>query len=168
MRPIRRILVAVKDPAAKTLPAVLKVTQLARACAKGANMNVGNICRRDITTITVNTPLADAARALCEGRDEAIVAIASSVRQPTAVGVITDRDILRAMLERGGDLSGSRVVDILIRNPLVLSQDEGIEDAMSKLRACGVEHAPVVGPGGTLCGAISLREILEHRLRATT
>jgi universal stress protein E len=31
MRPIRRILVAVKDPAAKTLPAVLKAAQLARA-----------------------------------------------------------------------------------------------------------------------------------------
>jgi nucleotide-binding universal stress UspA family protein len=31
MRPIRRILVAVRDPAAKTLPAVYKAAQLARA-----------------------------------------------------------------------------------------------------------------------------------------
>src|SRR6266702_786898 len=31
MRPIRRILVAVKDPAAKSLPAVMKGAQLARA-----------------------------------------------------------------------------------------------------------------------------------------
>jgi nucleotide-binding universal stress UspA family protein len=31
MRPIRRILVAVKDPAAKSLPAVLEAAQLARA-----------------------------------------------------------------------------------------------------------------------------------------
>jgi CBS domain-containing protein len=128
-------------------------------------MNIGNICRRDVTTITVNTPLAEAARTLCESSSEAMVAIASSVRQPTAVGILTDRDILRALLERGGDLSGARVVDILPRNPLVLSQDEGIEDAMSKLCACGVEHAPIIGPGGTLCGTISRREILEHQLR---
>jgi len=38
MRPIRRILVAVKDPAARTLPAVQKAAQLARAC--GAHLEL--------------------------------------------------------------------------------------------------------------------------------
>jgi hypothetical protein len=32
MRPIRRILVAVKDPEARALPAIRKAAQLARAC----------------------------------------------------------------------------------------------------------------------------------------
>jgi CBS domain-containing protein len=128
-------------------------------------MNVGNICNREVTTITVDTPLVEAARTLCDSTSEALVAIASNVSQPTAVGILTDRAILRALLERGGDATGMRVVDILPRNPLVLSRDEGIEDAMSRLRAWGVEHAPIVGPGGTLCGIISRREILEYQLR---
>jgi CBS domain-containing protein len=127
-------------------------------------MNVGAICRRNVTTVTACTKLADAARLLCDGRAEAIVAIASSVSQPTAIGVVTDRDILRAMLDLGGDLSGLNVVDILSRNPLVLNQDEEIQDAMAKLQARGIEYAPVVGPGGTLCGAISQRDLLVHRL----
>jgi CBS domain-containing protein len=127
-------------------------------------MNVGAICRRDVATVTAGTRLADAARLLCDGRAEAIVAIASSVRQPTAIGVVTDRDILRAMLDLGGDLSGLNVVDILSRNPLVLNEDEEIQDAMAKLQARGIEYAPVVGPGGTLCGAISQRDLLVHRL----
>ena len=38
MRPIRRILVAVKDPAARTLPAVQNAAQLARAC--GAHLEL--------------------------------------------------------------------------------------------------------------------------------
>jgi CBS domain-containing protein len=135
-------------------------------CARGntdRNMNVGDICRRDVATVTANATLVDAARLLCDSGAEAIVAIASSASRPTAIGVVTDRDILRAMLDRGGDLSGLNVVDILSRRPLVLSEDEGLQDAVAKLQSRGVEYAPVVGPGGTLCGAISQRDLLAHR-----
>jgi CBS domain-containing protein len=127
-------------------------------------MNVGDICRRDVATVTAHTTLAEAARLLCDSRAEAIVAIASISRRPTALGVVTDRDILRAMLDRGGDLSGLNVVDILSRQPLVLNEDERLQDAMAKLQSRGVEYAPVVGPGGTLRGAISQRDLLAHRL----
>jgi CBS domain-containing protein len=130
----------------------------------GPNMNVGDVCKRDVTTVTARTTLADAARLLCDGRAEAIVAIASSVSQPTAIGVLTARDILRAMLDRGGDLCGLNVVDILSRHPLVLNQDEQVQDAIAKLQARGIQYAPVVGPGGTLCGAISQSDLLMHRL----
>ena len=127
-------------------------------------MNVGEICRREVTTVTAHMALADAARLLCDSGVEAVVAIAASVSRPTAIGVVTDRDILRAMLDRGGNLSGLNVVDILSRQPLVLNEDERIQDAMAKLQSRGVEYAPVVGPGGTLCGAISQRDLLTHRL----
>jgi CBS domain-containing protein len=131
-------------------------------------MNVGDICRRDVTTVTANATLVDAARLLCDSGAEAIVAIASSASRPTAIGVLTDRDILRAMLDRDGDLSGLNVVDILSRRPLVLSEDEGVQGAMAKLQSHGVEYAPVIGPGGTLCGAISQRDLLVHRLATRT
>ncbi len=127
-------------------------------------MKVGDICRRDVATVTAHMTLADAARLLCESSAEAIVAIASSASRPTAIGVVTDRDILRAMLDRGGDLSGLNVVDILSRQPLVLNEDESIQDAMAKLQSRNVEYAPVLGSGGTLCGAISQRDLLAHRL----
>jgi len=125
-------------------------------------MKVGDICSRDVTTVTAFTKLTDAARLLCDGGAEAIVAIASSVSQPTAIGILTDRDILRALLDRSGELSGLNVVDILSRRPTVLDQDEEIQDAMAKLQARGIEYAPVVGPGGTLWGVISKRELYEY------
>lgn len=126
-------------------------------------MNVGDICRRDVATVTANATLLDAARLLCDSGAEAIVAIASSASRPTAIGVVTDRDILRALLDRDGDLSGLNVVDILSRRPLMLSEDDRIQDAMAKLQSRGVEYAPVVGPEGTLSGAISQRDLLAHR-----
>lgn len=127
-------------------------------------MNVGEICRREVTTVTAHTALADAARLLCDSGVEAVVAIAASVSRPTAIGTVTDRDILRAILDRGGDLSGLNVVDILSRQPLMLNEDDGIQDAMAKLQSRGVEYAPVVGAGSILCGIISQRDLLTHRL----
>ena len=132
------------------------------------NMKLGDICRRDVPTVTAHARLLDAARLLCDSGVEVIVAIASSASRPTAIGVVTDRDILRAILERGGDLSGLHVVDILSRQPLVLSEDERIQNAMAKLQSGRVEYAPVVGPGGTLCGSISQRDLLAHRLATRT
>ena len=129
------------------------------------NMNVGDICRRDVTTVTAHTALVDAARLLCDSHVQGVVAIASRVSRPTAIGVVTDRDILRAMLDRDGDLSGMNVVDILSRQPFVLNEDERIQDAMAKLQSRGVEYAPVVGPGGILCGAISQRDLLAGLLK---
>jgi CBS domain-containing protein len=140
-------------------------------CAHGdtnRNMNVGDICRRDVATVTANATLVDAARLLCDSGAEAIVAIASSASRPTAIGVVTDRDILRAMVDRDGDLSGLNVVDILSRRPLVLSEDDRIQDAMAQLQSRGVEYAPVVGQGGTLCGAISQRDLLAYQLATHT
>jgi CBS domain-containing protein len=121
-----------------------------------------------MATVTAHTTLVDAARLLCDSRVGAIVAIASCVSRPTAIGVVTDRDILRAMLDRSGDLDGLNVVDILSRQPLVLNEDETIQGAMAKLQSWGVEYAPVVGPGGTLCGAISQRDLLAHRQATRT
>jgi CBS domain-containing protein len=173
MRPIRRILVAAKDPSLDAQP-LLETAQLTHAHGDAyeskrmpvleRNMNVGDVCRRDVTTVTADSTLTHAARLLCGGRVEAIVAIASEAKQPTAIGVVTDRDILRAMLERGGDLSGLNVVDILSRNPLVLSRDEAIPNAIAQLQARDVQYAPVIGPGGTLCGATSQRDLLMYRL----
>jgi nucleotide-binding universal stress UspA family protein len=63
MRTIRRILVAVKDPHAKSLPAVLKAAQLARAC--GANLElfhgIADTVYTDIFSLQ-NASLADVER----------------------------------------------------------------------------------------------------------
>ncbi len=118
-------------------------------------VNVGAICTRDVTTVTATATLLETARLLCDSHVEAVVVIASRVSRPTAIGIITACDILRVMLERGISLSDMSVVSVLSRNTLVLAEDEKIHDALAKMHSSGVKYAPVVGPGGTLCGAVS-------------
>lgn len=125
-------------------------------------MNVGSICNEDVMTICADATLSDAAHLLCDNRIDAIVVVASPVRRPTAIGIITDRDILRAMLEHSTGLAGLRVLDVLSRRPVVLNEDEEIGSAMLKLRASGLRYAPVTGAGGTLRGAISQHALLSE------
>jgi CBS domain-containing protein len=82
-----------------------------------------------------------------------------------AVGMITDRDIVRAQLERTADLSRLSASEVMTRNPLVIGEEESVDCAIANLRARGVRRAPVVAPDGTLIGLISADDLLGHVAR---
>lgn len=125
-------------------------------------MKIGNVCEVNVTTVCASATLIEAAQLLRNSYMEAIVAIASPVPRPTVIGIVTYGQLLDA-LRRGGDLKSLHVLDILDANPLVLSEEEEIEDAISRLRTRGAKHAPVIGTGGTLQGAISMDRLLGCR-----
>jgi predicted transcriptional regulator len=125
-------------------------------------VNVGEICNRDPTTVCASATLNEAAELLSNSYADALVAIASPVQRPTAVGMITYLDLLSA-LQMGGNLERMHVLDVLDKNPLVLNEDEDIDRAILKLGSRGAKHAPVVGSGGTLWGAISMERLLGCR-----
>jgi len=124
-------------------------------------MNVGEVCEENVVTVCAVDKLEDAALALTANRVDAVVVIAAAVTRPTAIGIISDRDILRVALEHPEGFLKLRVIDILPRSPVMLNQDEDIDSAIRKLAAGGVRFAPVIGTGGTLRGAISQRDLLS-------
>jgi CBS domain-containing protein len=125
-------------------------------------VNIGAICDTDATTVCAGTELSKAARLLSTGYTDALVAIASPAQRPTAIGILTYREIL-TVLVRGDDLGSVRVLDVLDANPLVLNEEEEIEAAILKLRSRGARYAPVIGSGGTLWGIVSLDRLLGCR-----
>ena len=126
-------------------------------------VNIGEICNRDVSTVCATATLDEAAELLSNSYADALVAIASPVARPTAIGMITYRHLLNAVAT-GSDLKRVRVLDVLDRNPLVVSEDEDIEGAILKLRSRGAKHAPVIGTGAMLRGAISMDRLLGCRL----
>ena len=125
-------------------------------------MKIGDVCERNAATVCANATLTEAAQLLRNSYMDVIVAIASQVARPTVVGIVTYHQLLEA-LKRGDDPGRMRVLDILDANPLVLSEEEEIEDAIARLRTRGAKHAPVTGSGGTLRGAISMDRLLGCR-----
>ncbi len=128
-------------------------------------MNVGEMCTRGVVSVSESASLRDVAKLMSERYVGSIVVVSQSGSQPIAVGIITDRDIIRAQLEHVADLSRLRVADVMTAAPLTLRSDETLANAIDMMRARGVRRAPVVNPQGALIGFVSTDDLIAELAR---
>jgi CBS domain-containing protein len=76
------------------------------------------------------------------------------------VGIITERDILRACATTRGSLETLRVRDRMTRCPIVASPDDEVADVMCIMTERRIRHLPVVS-GGRLMGIISIGDTVK-------
>lgn len=128
-------------------------------------MSIATLCNRLPVTVSTGAPISDVARMMREQHIGAIIVTENGQGRPRAIGMITDRDIVRAQLERTADLSRLSAAEVMTRNPLVIGEEQSVDGAIADLRARGVRRAPVVAPDGTLVGLISADDLLTHVAR---
>jgi CBS domain-containing protein len=117
---------------------------------------LGEIAIKPVVTITPDASIQEAARLMRAKKVGALVVTNS--RKP--VGILTDRDITVDVIAAGNDPEGTRVSEVMHRNPRVLREDQGLFDAVKIFSVSGVRRLPVVGRGGALRGIIALDDIL--------
>ena len=125
-------------------------------------MKVGDLCTREAVTVNASAQVRDAARLMCEERIGAVVVTATPDESPVAIGMLTDRDIVRAQLDHTPDFGQLRVGDVMTRDPLVLNEESSVEEAIHRLRNRHVRRAPVISSTGKLVGVLSLDDLLAH------
>ena len=76
------------------------------------------------------------------------------------VGIITERDILRASAVTRGPLEFVRVHERMTRCPVVASPDEDVGNTMGVMTERRIRHLPVV-ENGRLVGIISIGDIVK-------
>lgn len=76
------------------------------------------------------------------------------------VGVISDRDILRA-LARNPNSRQKSLDQIMTRNPVTVKRSTPIVDAVSKLLAKRINCLPVVEDDGRICGIVTSTDLLK-------
>jgi CBS domain-containing protein len=127
-------------------------------------MKVGEMCSRGVISVTEGAALRDVAKIMSERHVGAVVVVSKSAPQKS-VGIITDRDIVRAQLEHVADLSRLRVADVMTSAPFTLRDEEVLEEAIEAMRAHGVRRAPVVSALGTLVGFVSTDDLISELAR---
>ena len=128
-------------------------------------MKIGELCSRDLVSVAASTPLYEVARLMCERHVGAVVVTKSPMDQIVPVGMITDRDITRAQLASGRDLSELWSEEVMTRDPLVLCEDEAVEEGLGRMRARGVRRAPVATAHGMLVGVVSIDDLIAQLAR---
>lgn len=125
-------------------------------------MNVGQFCQRNVVTVRELDELTTAARLMRDRHVGYLIVVEPGLREGTVrpCGVLTDRDIVVAVVAQGTDPASLRVGDVMTRNPRVIQKDDTIPEAVEQMRLIGVRRLPVVVPPGELFGVLSLDDIL--------
>ena len=126
-------------------------------------MSVGDICRREVVTITPDAGLCDAARVMREKHVGFLVVVGPATEKGDRLvqGVLTDRDIVVTVVGRDADPKDLKVVDIMTRNPLLIAAGTSVTGALGLMRADGVRRVPVVGVRNELVGVLSIDDVLD-------
>jgi CBS domain-containing protein len=126
-------------------------------------MTVEHILRskgRHVVTIEPNRTLSEAARLLSEQRIGAVL-IHDSFRP--VVGILSERDIVRAVASRGAAALEEPVSRSMTEKVVTCTCQSAINEVMELMTQGKFRHVPVV-EGGRLAGIVSIGDIVKHRL----
>jgi CBS domain-containing protein len=79
------------------------------------------------------------------------------------VGIISERDIVRAFSQYGETLASMRVKDIMVHPLVTVKLDDSVDHVMRLMTQYHVRHLPVVSDR-KLVGIISIGDVVKHRL----
>ena len=127
-------------------------------------MNVEHILARkgrEVRTIEPGASLGDALQRL---RAERIGALVVSGTGTDLLGILSDRDILDAIADRGTDVLGASVGSAMTAKVFTCSRDDRVSAIMALMTDRRIRHVPVVDGDGRLCGMISIGDVVKQRL----
>ena len=82
------------------------------------------------------------------------------LKEGAMVGIITERDILRASAATRGSLEHTQVHERMTRCPIVASPNDDLPDVMGVMTERRIRHLPVVEQG-QLVGIISIGDLVK-------
>jgi CBS domain-containing protein len=123
-------------------------------------MNVGEVCTREVYIVRPHEPLVRAVDEMCKRNVGSVIVVEQRDQRIVPVGILTDRDVVGLLGEKGDMLEVATVGECMSGNLLTLGEDESVVDAMARLRRRGVRRAPVVAADGGLVGIVSADDLL--------
>jgi CBS domain-containing protein len=114
---------------------------------------------RDVAAISQERSVTDALAMLKERGVGALVV--TGLEEPLA-GILSERDIVRALAARGAGVLDERVADLMTREVTTCEETTSVIDVMGLMTARRIRHLPVVADG-RLVGVISIGDVVKAR-----
>jgi len=114
----------------------------------------------DVVTIAPDKSLAQAAKLLAEKRIGAVVV---SSDEKTVAGILSERDIIRALARNGAAALDQKVADSMTRDVVTCSVQADADHLMRLMTDGKFRHVPVV-ENGALVGIVSIGDVVNRRL----
>ncbi len=113
---------------------------------------------REVLSVAPEDTIGEAAQRMADAN------VGSSVvlEHGRLIGILTERDLLRAMAQRVHP-SEARVREWMTAEPMAVSESTTADEAARLMVENGFRHLPVVDGDRTL-GVVSLRDVMRHGL----
>jgi CBS domain-containing protein len=119
-------------------------------------LRLNELVRRKPITISGEATIHDVVKIMAEQNIGFLVVVENG----RMVGVLSERDVVRSLAERG-NLS-VKVSDICKRDIITLQADATLEEAAEKMGKHGIRHIVVVNKSGELIGVVSVRDLIQE------
>jgi len=126
-------------------------------------MDIGTLCNRNVIMVRELDELTLAAKLMREKHIGYLVVVKPNIADGSfsPVGVLTDRDIVVAVVAKEADPRSLTVGDVMTRQPAVVDEQTAVSTALRLMRQIGVRRLPVIGRGGMLVGVLSMDDVLD-------
>ncbi len=116
--------------------------------------------RGNVVTIEPNADLAAAVKLLAARRIGAVVILGADHR---IVGILSERDIVLALAERGPTALHEPVGQVMTRDVKTCSEADTLESLMGRMTTGKFRHMPVAEQG-KLIGIVSIGDVVKNRV----
>ena len=114
-----------------------------------------------VATIRSSQLLSEAAAML---RDHRLGALVVSTDDTHIDGIISERDVVRAVANHGAGALGRTVAATMTTDVLTCVESDPVNDLMLTMTSRRIRHIPVVDAGGLLCGIISIGDVVKSHI----
>ncbi|GAA0611825.1 CBS domain-containing protein [Sporichthya brevicatena] len=126
-------------------------------------MRISDVLRNkgtDVYTVRPDTPVREFLSVMVERRIGACVLSSDGV---TVAGIVSERDIARALHDRGADILAAPVSEIATSDVHTCHPEESLDELTRVMTERRVRHIPVL-VDGRLAGLVSIGDIVKHRM----
>jgi CBS domain-containing protein len=127
-------------------------------------MNVQSILTAKGTDVTTVTPDVSLAQAAADLRDRGVGALVVSSDGTTIAGIISERDVVRAIAAHGASALGRTVASAMSTDVITCRAEDSVQSLMASMTDRRIRHLPVVDARGALGGIVSIGDIVKQRL----
>ncbi len=126
-------------------------------------MNVETILKAKGRSVATIAP-AETVRAAVELlRSKGIGALVVSGDGERVDGILSERDVVHALAERGAQLLDLPVSALMTRHVFTCKPGDGIAELMAEMTERRIRHLPVV-ENGRLAGIVSIGDVVKNRV----
>jgi len=114
----------------------------------------------DVISIEPTASLETAVKTLAKHRIGALLVLGPDRR---VVGILSERDVVRALGEQGADVLTMPLAQVMTRKVVTCGETETVGTLMEQMTAGKFRHIPVVEQDQVV-GIISIGDVVKHRL----